>query len=315
MRYWWVNHKQTSRHELKDGYLWSPFREKGGARSQFYDNMRIASPGDCVLSFSGAQIGHIGLVADFATPSPKPSSFGEVGKRWGDNGWLLPIDWTTLTVPIKPKERLSEFSMMLPAKYSPIHPVSGKGSQKAYLAEIGHQVFELLTGLTSFSRGPSSLSLGSDPAVLTAIDDVIESQLESDPSLDSTTKRQLVSARRGQGVFKDRIFEFESACRLTKVETPGLLIASHIKPWRICDTALERLDGANGLLLAPHVDLLFDRGLISFSDTGDVIVSSRLGVLDLQRLGLQKASLEGSEPFHPRQAAYLAFHREKVLLK
>jgi hypothetical protein len=27
-----------------------------------------------------------------------------------------------------------------------------------------------------------------------------------------------------------------------------LLIASHIKPWRLCKSAEERLDGANGLL-------------------------------------------------------------------
>jgi hypothetical protein len=48
------------------------------------------------------------------------------------------------------------------------------------------------------------------------------------------------------------------------------------KPWRVCATATERLDGANGLLLAPHVDRLFDRGLIAFEASGRVLVSSRL---------------------------------------
>jgi predicted restriction endonuclease len=50
------------------------------------------------------------------------------------------------------------------------------------------------------------------------------------------------------------------------------LIASHIKPWRSANNQ-ERIDGSNGLLLAPHVDLLFDRGLISFTDEGSLLVS------------------------------------------
>jgi hypothetical protein len=33
MRYWWVNQKQTHRHELGDGYLWSPKRRANQTRS------------------------------------------------------------------------------------------------------------------------------------------------------------------------------------------------------------------------------------------------------------------------------------------
>ena len=67
-------------------------------------------------------------------------------------------------------------------------------------------------------------------------------------------------------------------------------------------------------LLAPHVDLLFDRGLIGFGDGGDVLVSPRLDRLDLKRLGLNQACEKGGPPFHERQAAYLAFHRARILL-
>jgi len=48
--------------------------------------------------------------------------------------------------------------------------------------------------------------------------------------------------------------------------------SSHIKPWR-SSSNVERLDGSNGLMLAPHVDLLFDQGYISFENNGDVIVN------------------------------------------
>ena len=52
MKIWWVNHKQTVREEVSGGFLWSPFRESGGNKSQYYDNMRLASPGDLVLSYA-----------------------------------------------------------------------------------------------------------------------------------------------------------------------------------------------------------------------------------------------------------------------
>lgn len=155
MRYWWVNHKQTSKQELAGGYLWSPVREASGARSQFYDNMRIAEPGDAVLSFAGGAIQHVGRVADFASPAPKPDSFGTVGEYWSKSG----------------------------------------------------------------------------------------------------------------------------------------------------------------LLLAPHVDRLFDKGFISFTDAGQVLVSPKLDRADLEKLGLLAACMQGCNAFSERHAPYLGFHRENVFLR
>lgn len=54
-----------------------------------------------------------------------------------------------------------------------------------------------------------------------------------------------------RGVFRKRVLDFEPVCQITGLATPTLLIASHIKPWRACGTPAERLDGANGLMLAP----------------------------------------------------------------
>lgn len=93
------------------------------------------------------------------------------------------------------------------------------------------------------------------------------------------------------------------------------MIASHIKPWRLCEDSNERLDGANGLLLTPHVDRLFDRGLISFEDDGDVLLSRKLEHIDLDRLGLSGACANGCGVFHPKQSTYLAYHRTNVFLR
>lgn len=315
MRYWWVNHNQTFEQELDGGYLWSPQRQANGARNQFYENMRLAEPGNPVLSYARRVVANVGMVRDSAVVATKPASFGATGKNWSAEGWLLPIDWESLATPFQPRERIGELGPLLPTRYSPIRRDSGYGNQHAYLAEVDVHVFELITGVRTtqpLEVGPSA-SLGD--SVIAQLDDAIQDHIQNDPELDETTKRQVVDARRGQGRFRERIWRYESGCRLTGIQNPRFLIASHIKPWRVCDSARERLDGANGLLLAPHVDFLFDRGLIGFADDGDVLVSSKLGINELNGLGLIQVCEKTGRPFDQRQKEYLAYHRENVYLK
>ena len=82
MEYWWVNHKQTARQEIAGGYLWSPKRERNGNRSQYYDFMRETRPGDVVVSFANAQIGHFGIITGF------PLSAQKARRIWA-NGCVL----------------------------------------------------------------------------------------------------------------------------------------------------------------------------------------------------------------------------------
>ena len=51
-RYWWVNHKQTHRQEIEEGFLWSPFTKANGSQNRFYQNMAEARPGDFVVSYA-----------------------------------------------------------------------------------------------------------------------------------------------------------------------------------------------------------------------------------------------------------------------
>src|SRR5689334_2882914 len=101
--FWWVNHNQTAREEVGGQYLWSPKRE-AKARSQFYDNMRRANPGDLVLSFSSQAVRYVGRVTEFAFTAPKPAEFQNRGAYWSDVGWLLPVFWTRIDPPIRPQE-------------------------------------------------------------------------------------------------------------------------------------------------------------------------------------------------------------------
>jgi putative restriction endonuclease len=327
-RFWWVNHNQTARQEIDGQYLWSPKTESNGARSQFYDNMRQVTPGDLVLSYADQAVRYVGRVADFAFTAPKPAEFGTTGSNWSNEGWLLPVFWTALGSPIRPKAILSDLRPLLPMKYSPLNANSGGGNQKAYLAEIAPAVFEVVTAGTAFDRialargGANRLTF---EVVTEILEDAVERRIEDDAALDSTEKRSLVLARRGQGKFRANVEAIESSCRLTGVTNPTLLIASHIKPWRLCETARERLDGMNGLLLTPDADLLFDRGFISFEDNGEALVSPRVDKSDLRRLGFAELAIERfgfeeapaawrTDQFAPRQCDYLDYHRREVFV-
>ncbi|HHQ4786468.1 HNH endonuclease [Aeromonas hydrophila] len=88
-----------------------------------------------------------------------------------------------------------------------------------------------------------------------------------------------------------------------------LLIASHIKPWSESDNA-ERLDGNNGLLLSPHIDKLFDRGCITFTDAGDLLCAEPSIEQALLQWGITLPLNIG--PFNAKQAAFLKYHHNEI---
>jgi hypothetical protein len=108
------------------------------------------------------------------------------------------------------------------------------------------------------------------------------------------------------------IEQIERKCRVTDLLDRRHLRASHIKPWFICDDK-EKLDGFNGLLLSPHVDHLFDRGYVSFSDSGDLLVSKELNYAVLESWGISLPRNVG--PFGEEQRRYLEYHRAHVFEK
>jgi hypothetical protein len=127
-----------------------------------------------------------------------------------------------------------------------------------------------------------------------------------------TTKEQLIDARRGQGKFREKVRAQEPFCRVTHISAPEHLRASHIKPWRECVDA-ERLDVNNGLMLAPHIDHLFDQGYITFGADGSLTISDKL---DANVIGRWNLSVDVvPKPLSPPQERYTSFHRENVFGK
>lgn len=303
------------RQEITGGYLWSPVTEANGARSRFYDNMRLAAPGDIVLSYAEGRVGRIGIVADFAISAPKPEEFGSIGAYWNAVGWLLPVQWLDAALAVRPKPLLSRLAPLLPTTHSPIQPTTGNGNQKAYLAEVDRAVVDLILEAARLALADLIVAPNRTISDLAAtLDDLVERSILEDTSLDRTVREQLTRARRGQGLFRKRVLDIEPVCRITGLEKPNLLIASHIKPWRACGTAAERLDGFNGLMLAPHADFLFDRGLIGFEDDGRPLLSSQLQEVDADKLGLHTVQRPSPWPFRGESRTYFQHHRSTVYI-
>jgi hypothetical protein len=101
-----------------------------------------------------------------------------------------------------------------------------------------------------------------------------------------TESMVMSKARIGQGRFRADLLNFwRGHCALTDVVAPELLRASHIKAWKDSNDR-ERLDAFNGLLLAVHLDALFDRALITFQNSGEMLVSKRLSDQEREVFGL-----------------------------
>jgi len=130
--------------------------------------------------------------------------------------------------------------------------------------------------------------------------------------LSTTVSQQIQEIRVKQSLFKRRLLNVEKQCRLTGVADLRFLRASHIKPWSKCTSGTERVDGANGLLLTPHADLLFDRGWITFEDNGALVRSPHLPSDVSSRIGLDLTNGRRCGSFDEKQRSYLEFHRNTV---
>jgi predicted restriction endonuclease len=127
----------------------------------------------------------------------------------------------------------------------------------------------------------------------------------------TTEAERLVVQRVGQDVFRAGLLDFwDSRCAVTGLDVPGLLRASHMQPWAECASDAERLDVYNGLLLAPHLDALFDGGWMTFDDEGKAVLSPHLPGHAVTTLRLpEDLRITRLREGHRR---YLEFHRGVV---
>ena len=260
------------------GRRWIPLVAQGQVqrdRNPYYEFMREVAPGDMIFSFADTESGPTALLV--RTPmkqrnqkswiSRKELGRDRLARRCGvlrAADVLCPADWIERCVPcyLTAMRPSTIADTARRASTSPSFRTAGphaRGSRQrrcrgaARAANVGAagspvRIPEQSGGRTTFGRASRR------------------------PPITDTVKEALVLARRGQGLFRARVQTIETHCRVTRVDRPEHLRASHCKPWRDA-TNEERLDGDNGLLLTPTIDHLFDRGFISFDPDGHLLIS------------------------------------------
>ena len=133
----------------------------------------------------------------------------------------------------------------------------------------------------------------------------------------TTESTATIKVRRGQEFFRESVLNnFDGRCGVSQLAIRGLLVASHILPW--AEHPAERLNVRNGLCLSRLHDAAFDQGLITFDDSLQLILSSRLQA-HLPSMAIHDAfsKYEGCVLQLPSDAAlpdpaFLATHRKNI---
>ncbi|WJY14620.1 HNH endonuclease [Pectobacteriaceae bacterium CE90] len=126
-----------------------------------------------------------------------------------------------------------------------------------------------------------------------------------------------VKTRIGQQLFRKRVLSaYDERCCITGLEEPALLVASHIRPWKMA--AEHRLNPSNGLCLSNLHDKAFDLGLITFNDHLELMLSPRIKKLKSPISESNFAQYEGLPirlpDQYPPDMSQMTYHREHIFL-
>lgn len=262
--------------------------------SEYDNNLRLMRPGEPVFAYEAG----VGLVGLGWVSDPKDLADSVGGTALHPNPALkvrsISVEWDSTVQRSVADMTNANFGFAGPAlrKYARGTNEQESSKSRLYLEDVLREA--------EFRRIADP-----DAAEAAAL-----KRIESNPAYSPKMRVQIGQARIGQGQFRNAVLKREPACRVTGITQAPYLVASHIKPWAVC-VSNEHLDGANGLMLAPHVDHLFDTGRISFTDNGDLLLAPMLDPAVLHAWNIDDELNVG--PFSADQARYLEYHRKSVL--
>jgi len=131
-------------------------------------------------------------------------------------------------------------------------------------------------------------------------------------------KVRSVKTRIKQSFFRKAVLSsYEGKCCMSGINTPTLLIASHIMPWS--HNTQQRLNPRNGLCLSALHDKAYDAGLITVTPDFMIHVSKQLKYQEHSSLGqdyllaLEGLSINLPKKFQP-EPEFLAYHQANIFL-
>ncbi len=302
--------------------MWSPKLQQDGNRHFSYEFMKHIQPGDIIFSYANAAIIAIGVARTHCYSFPKPAEFSQAGFNWSEEGWKVDVNYRKLVNPVRTMDHIQSLRNLLPATKSPIQHATGKANQaylfkidKSFALALAHYIdshsVDLVNGnYVSENSGESNTI----DIHIEHWEDRIEEEILSSSDIAETEKIVLVKARRGQGQFRESILGREKRCRITGVDGPEHLVASHIKPWRSANNE-ERLHPENGFMLTPSIDHLFDKGFISFENSGSILLADVANRDALERIGvIGRGAPSNIGLVSDGQKEFLDWHRSSIFL-
>lgn len=137
----------------------------------------------------------------------------------------------------------------------------------------------------------------------------IVAEIKSEYGFSVTEREAIIKSRIGQGFYRNKSIELWNSCSVTGFTKEKLLIASHIKPWKLSSNE-ERINPYNSLLLVPTLDKLFDNGFVGFEQGGNIMLSNKVDQRDWDRIGISTDLKLRKVPTETKK--YLEFHSEYI---
>ncbi|MNM59711.1 HNH endonuclease [Pseudomonas sp. Hg5Tf] len=296
MQFFWVNLGTTHKEAREGKFLWAPLSSRSQTGKEqtrrHWDNVGKVRAGDLIFCYHDNYLRAIATAERDAYQAERPPtrSFNE----WSNQGHRVDIALTDLKRPLRSDDIAPTYQAQFDVNTEPTLFNSKGNVNQIYMAQL---------------PADAALYLLEQTEVIADYEDQLIDAGSPGKAPTVTTREALVKARVGQGAFRTGLLKrWEKKCALTGLKNPNLLVASHIQAWALADNH-ARLDTDNGLLLATHIDRLFDCGLISFGEDGQLLISDDLAAEEHKILGLdQYASIPTLSEGNRR---YLEKHRKR----
>ncbi len=287
MSFYWVNLGGTHEEVKEKQFLWAPHDEQ--RRLKHWDVVGQVKEGDVIFCAYGTYVQHVAIAQADAFMAKRPVTRKKQNEA--DFGHQVNIVFEQNAQPVLKSQLAPDFLNRFNESCS-TKVFTNKGVAQFYMSQLSTEAGLFLLETMGLSNSP--------------IDTLVDEG--SQRPVEITEREALVLARIGQGVFRQELLaRWNDSCALTGLRNKALLVASHIVPWADA-TNEERLDVDNGLLLVVHMDCLFDRGLISFADDGELLLSNLLVEDDRKVFSL--ASYKGISGLTEGNKRFLGRHRK-----
>ncbi|MGF6947888.1 putative restriction endonuclease [Neobacillus sp. B4I6] len=306
MNYFLVFQNKSYKEERTGGYLWAPQKNENGQTFHHWTDMKIIQKTNIIFNSYNGKLVSVLIAKENCKEHERPTGLNQLD-LWEKDGWIVNAEYIDLEEPITYKDYMEDILRLQDKKYAPFNK-SGRGNT-GYLFRVSTELANFLFEIIERTNGISRERFRIENNIPEEIINQIENDLDSVTTLDKTERETIIKSRIGQSAFKKALLAIEKKCRICGVTDERFLVASHIKPWSESNNQ-ERLDVNNGLLLCPNHDALFDKGYISFDETGNVMIKDSLDETTKILLNINETMrIKMTE----RQRNYMKWHRERCL--